>query len=118
MTSIVRDQFACETEQLYLPRVTLDLTKGRRDVTLEHRPRLLGATSDADIDDVLSEGEQTALGLSGFLTDVEFDESKSAVVLDDPVSSLDAGRRSRVTRRLAELAQSRQVIVLPMRQLS
>jgi hypothetical protein len=78
---------------------------------LEHRPRLLGATVDADIDDVLSEGEQTALGLAGFLTEVEFDESKSAVVLDDPVSSLDAGRRSRVARRLVEVAQDRQVIV-------
>ncbi|WP_270256637.1 AAA family ATPase [Kocuria marina] len=111
VTSIVRDQFTRETEQLYLRRVTLDPTKGRRDVTLEHRPRLLGAILDADIENVLSEGEQTALGLAGFLTEVEFDESKSAVVLDDPVSSLDAGRRSRVARRLTELAQSRQVIV-------
>jgi hypothetical protein len=65
----------------------------------------------AEIDDVLSEGEQTALGLAGFLTEVEFDESKSAAVLDDPVSSLDAGRRSRVATRLAELSQDRQVIV-------
>lgn len=111
VTSVVRDQFTRETERLSLRKVTLDPTGGRRDATLEHRPRLLGATVDADIDDVLSEGEQTALGLAGFLTEVEFDESKSAVVLDDPVSSLDAGRRSRVARRLVELAQDRQVIV-------
>jgi energy-coupling factor transporter ATP-binding protein EcfA2 len=111
VTSIVRDQFTRETERLSLRKVTLAPTGGRRDATLEHRPRLLGATFDADIDDVLSEGEQTALGLAGFLTEVEFDVSKSAVVLDDPVSSLDAGRRSRVARRLAELAQDRQVIV-------
>jgi len=111
VTSVVRDQFTRETERLSLRRVTLDPTGGRRDATLEHRPRLLGATIDADIDHVLSEGEQTALGLAGFFTEVEFDESKSAVVLDDPVSSLDAGRRSRVARRLVELAQDRQVIV-------
>lgn len=111
VTTVVRDQFTRETERLSLRRVTLAPTGGRRDVTLEHRPRLLGATIDADIADVLSEGEQTALGLAGFLTEVEFDESKSAVVLDDPVSSLDAGRRSRVARRLVELAQGRQVIV-------
>lgn len=111
VTSVVRDQFTRETERLHLRKVTLDPTSGRRDVTLEHRPRLLGATVSADIDDVLSEGEQTALGLAGFLTEVEFDETKSAVVLDDPVSSLDAGRRSRVALRLVELAQSRQVIV-------
>jgi hypothetical protein len=78
---------------------------------LEHRPKLLGATLNANIDNVLSEGEQTALGLAGFLTEVMFDESESAVVLDDPVSSLDAGRRSRVAQRVVELAQDRQVIV-------
>lgn len=111
VTSVVRDQFTRETERLHLRKVTLDPTSGRRDVTLEHRPRLLGATVSAAIDYVLSEGEQTALGLAGFLTEVEFDETKSAVVLDDPVSSLDAGRRSRVARRLVELAQSRQVVV-------
>ena len=111
VTSVVRDQFTRETERLHLRKVTLDPTAGRRDATLEHRPKLLGATVNADIDHVLSEGEQTALGLAGFLTEVEFDDSKSGVVLDDPVSSLDAGRRSRVAKRLIELAQDRQVIV-------
>lgn len=111
VTSVVRDQFTRETERLHLRKVTLDPTGGRRSVTLEHRPRLLGAAVDASIDHVLSEGEQTALGLAGFLTEVEFDDSKSAVVLDDPVSSLDAGRRSRVAKRLVELAQDRQVVV-------
>ena len=111
VTSVVRDQFTRETERLHLRKVTLDPTRGRRETTLEHRPKLLGATVDANIGHVLSEGEQTALGLAGFLTEVEFDESRSGVVLDDPVSSLDAGRRSRVAKRLVELAQDRQVIV-------
>jgi hypothetical protein len=111
VTSVVRDQFTRETERLHLRRVTLDPARGRRDATLEHQPKLLGATVKVDIDNVLSEGEQTALGLAGFLTEVEFDESKSAVVLDDPVSSLDAGRRSRVATRLVELARDRQVVV-------
>jgi energy-coupling factor transporter ATP-binding protein EcfA2 len=111
VTSVVRDQFTRETERLHLRKVTLDPTGGRRNVTLEHRPKLLGATLNANIDNVLSEGEQTALGLAGFLTEVMFDESESAVVLDDPVSSLDAGRRSRVAQRVVELAQDRQVIV-------
>lgn len=111
VTSVVRDQFTRETERLHLRKVTLDPTGGRRNVTLEHRPKLLGATVSASIDDVLSEGEQTALGLAGFLTEVMFDDSKSAVVLDDPVSSLDAARRSRVANRLVELAKDRQVIV-------
>jgi hypothetical protein len=60
---------------------------------------------------VLSEGEQTALGLAGFFTEVHFEQSKSAIVLDDPVSSLDHVRRGYVARRLVEIAKERQVVV-------
>ena len=60
---------------------------------------------------VLSEGEQTALGLAGFFTEAYLDESLSAIVLDDPVSSLDHIRRGHVASRLADLATRRQVIV-------
>ena len=59
----------------------------------------------------MSEGEQTALGLAGFLTEAYFDDTKSAIVLDDPVSSLDHIRRAHVATRLAEFALDRQVIV-------
>lgn len=111
VTEQVRDHFTRETETLRLRKVTLTRTAGRRDVSPEHRPTLLGSARSTPIESVLSEGEQTALGLAGFLTEVEFDSSKSGVVLDDPVSSLDAGRRSRVAARLVDLATSRQVIV-------
>lgn len=111
VTGLVRDQFTRETERLHLRNLTLDPAGGRRNATLEHRPKLLGARENAKINRVLSEGEQTALGLAGFLTEVEFDATMSGVVLDDPVSSLDAGRRSRVAKRLVELARERQVIV-------
>jgi len=57
VTSVVRDQFTRETERLHLRTVTLDPTSGRSDVTLEHRPRLLGATMNVAINNVLSEGE-------------------------------------------------------------
>jgi ABC-type glutathione transport system ATPase component len=60
---------------------------------------------------VLSEGEQTALGLAGYFTEAHFDASKSALVLDDPVTSLDHIRRAQVARRLAQLATDRQVVV-------
>lgn len=66
-----------------------------------------GATARA----VLSEGEQTVLGLAGFFTEAEFDSSRSGVVFDDPVTSLDHVRRDKVAERLAQLAKSRQVIV-------
>lgn len=111
VTAEVRDHFTRETERLELRRVTLNRTGRGRNSALEHQPSLLGSRRNAGVDQVLSEGEQTALGLAGFLTEVELDMSLSSVVFDDPVSSLDAERRSKVAQRLVELASQRQVIV-------
>jgi len=111
VTAIARTQFACEVERLNLQRITLNPVGGRHTSTLEHKPELQDATVLVDVTAVLSEGEQTVLGLAGFLTEVQLDDSKSTVVFDDPVSSLDAGRRSKVATRLVKLAAERQVIV-------
>ena len=110
VTREVRDQFTRESERLRLRRITLDHTSGVKGRLL-HRPTLLGAARSAAVARVLSEGEQTALGLSGFFTEVTFDATMSALVLDVPVTSLDHGRRSLVAQRLAEFATDRQVIV-------
>jgi hypothetical protein len=60
--------------------------------------------------DILSEGECRAVALARFLTDVDT-AGGAAMVLDDPVSSLDHGYRSRAAARLAKAAVDRQVIV-------
>ncbi|HEU5063652.1 MAG TPA: AAA family ATPase [Solirubrobacterales bacterium] len=61
---------------------------------------------------VLSTGEQTALATAFFLAELRVSSERSAIVLDDPVSSLDHQRRDHVATRLAEEAAHRQVIVL------
>jgi translation initiation factor RLI1 len=60
---------------------------------------------------VFSEGEKSALGLAALFTEACLDESRSTVILDDPVTSLDHVRRCRVATRLAELAKDRQVVI-------
>lgn len=110
VTTLVRDRFTRESDRLRLERVTLEDTGGHKG-RLQHRPAFVGAVQQAAIAKVLSEGEQTALGLAGFFTEAFLDDSKSAIVLDDPVSSLDHIRRGRVASRLVELAQERQVVV-------
>jgi energy-coupling factor transporter ATP-binding protein EcfA2 len=110
VTSLVRDRFTRESDRLRLERVTLEDTGGHKG-QLRQRPAFLGAVQRADMALVLSEGEKTALGLAGYLTEAFFDESHSAMVLDDPVTSLDHIRRTYVARRLAEFARDRQVIV-------
>jgi hypothetical protein len=110
VTALVRDRFTRESDRLRLERIELQKTGGQKG-RLRHRPALLGATTPQPVGEVLSEGEQTALGLAGFFTEAHFDDSKSALVLDDPVTSLDHIRRAHVARRLAQLAGDRQVIV-------
>ena len=110
VTALVRDRFTRESDRLQLERIELKKTGGQKG-KLRHRPSLLGAKVAKPVEQVLSEGEQTALGLAGYFTEAHFDDSKSALVLDDPVTSLDHRRRAHVARRLAELASDRQVIV-------
>jgi ABC-type uncharacterized transport system ATPase subunit len=61
---------------------------------------------------VLSTGEQTALATAFFLAELQVSSERSAIVLDDPVSSLDHQRREHVAARLVEEAAKRQVVVL------
>lgn len=110
VTVAVQDRFSRESERLRVEGVTLQDKKGRQGALL-HKPDFIGATLTASLPQVLSEGEQTALGLAGFFTEAHFDQSRSSLVLDDPVTSLDHERRGRVAERLVDLAKERQVIV-------
>ncbi len=110
VTSLILDRYTRESDRLGVERVTLQDAGGRKG-QLRQRPALLGAAVKAPLPRVLSEGEQTALGLAGFFTEVYFDRTRSALIFDDPVTSLDHERRARAAKRLAEFAKDRQVIV-------
>jgi len=60
---------------------------------------------------ILSEGEQRAIALASFLAEVQLGKSSGAVVLDDPVSSLDHRRRWEVAHRLVHESLTRQVVI-------
>lgn len=110
VTEEARDRFAHETDRLGLERVTFKATKARKGALL-HKADFLNARPGARLEQVLSEGEQTALGFAGFLTEADFDASRSALVFDDPVSSLDHMKRESVARRIVALAEERQVVL-------
>ena len=71
----------------------------------------LKTSAKAKLDHVLSDGEQRALALGFFLAEVAVSDERSAIVLDDPVSSLDHDRRLYLARRFVEESQRRQVII-------
>ncbi len=60
---------------------------------------------------VLSEGEKRAVALTDFLTEVALDTSSNAIILDDPVTSLDMQWRELVAAYLVKASSNRQVII-------
>ena len=110
ITEVVRDTFTRETDRLHLERVTIARTRGDKGALL-HQPKLVGARQSVKLPRVFSEGERTALGLAACFTEAHLDASRSALVLDDPVNSLDHVRRGLVAARLAAIADNRQVVV-------
>ncbi len=60
---------------------------------------------------ILSEGEQKAISLAQFLTELQLDNSRAPIVFDDPVNSLDHHIIDEVAKRLISLSSDRQVVV-------
>lgn len=61
--------------------------------------------------EILSDGEQNAISLAEFLTEVQLDSSQTPVVFDDPVTSLDHHIIDDIARRLINLSRERQVVI-------
>lgn len=60
---------------------------------------------------VLSEGEQRAIALADFLTEIEVCNLKGGIIFDDPVNSLDHERKLYIANRLVEESKRRQVVI-------
>lgn len=75
----------------------------------------LDSQQEAEIRDVASEGEQKAIALATFLTELATGSGSVPLVLDDPISSLDHRWSHRVAERIVEESQQRQVIVFTHR---
>jgi hypothetical protein len=96
----------CGAENL---RITLSSAGGQYGEK-RFRVQLPGATQ-AEVQDVLSEGEHRCIALAAFLAELSTEPSRSALVLDDPVCSLDHQWRRLVAKRLVDEARQRQVVV-------
>lgn len=63
------------------------------------------------LSEILSEGEQKAIALAEFLTELQLDNSQAPIIFDDPVNSLDHHIIDDVSRRLLKLSKDRQVVI-------
>lgn len=111
ITPRVRDRFQEEIQKLAASRVRVDIVRsGGKFGSPQYQVRLF-ANERAKVHMVLSEGEQTCVALSVFLTELATASYASTLVFDDPVSSLDHRWRQKVAARLVEEAKVRQIIV-------
>jgi len=110
VTNQLRTRLATELQALRVDHVPVRV--GARGLRGKTAVRLqLNANRQVDVREVLSEGEQRALALAFFLAEVAVLEHDGAIILDDPISSLDHLRRSYVAQRLVQEASKRQTII-------
>ena len=73
--------------------------------------RRKAVSANYKLDAVLSEGEQKVISLADFLAELGLKTSSAPVIFDDPITSLDYKRMAEVVSRIAEMSETRQVIV-------
>lgn len=89
--------------------VVMEQTHGKKGIS-KFGLRLVKA-GNSKVADIASEGERRCVALAAFLSELSQASHQSALVFDDPVSSLDHSYRERIAERLATESKSRQVIV-------
>lgn len=110
------DRFNAEMQKLggkSLPVVMSHRSQGKGRFTF--CAELLNPKQVIHNSEVLSEGEQRVIALAAFLADATGSDRSLPMVFDDPISSLDQRFEEAVADRIAELAESRQVIVFTHR---
>lgn len=101
-----------EFASLKVNKIKVDLNKTGRAGVVFHQLKLQSKFfPEINLSDVLSEGEQRAIALASFLSELHTSPSKCGIIFDDPVSSLDQNRRENVALRLVEESKKRQVII-------
>lgn len=111
VTNRLRGRFAKEVDKLGVAGLAIELQQAKASAGVPYfQVRLINKPSEP-VGKILSEGEHRCVALAAFLAELATIEAQSAIVFDDPVSSLDHQHRDKVAARLADEGQNRQVIV-------
>jgi ABC-type cobalamin/Fe3+-siderophores transport system ATPase subunit len=114
LTPDLIDAFKTELNALGETRVPISVKpSGAAGEKTAHEMLLEGAKAlgGTRMSQVLSEGEARVVAIAGFLAELKLAPHANAVVLDDPVSSLDHVFTGKIAARLAQEGLTRQVII-------
>lgn len=111
VTNRLRARFAQEIDKLGVAGLAIELQQAKSSAGIPFFHVRLISKPDEPVGKVLSEGEHRCVALAAFLAELATIDTASAIVFDDPVSSLDHVHRDKVAERLANESLNRQVIV-------
>ncbi|MCK9399729.1 MAG: AAA family ATPase [Bacteroidales bacterium] len=113
LTPELLNAFKAELSELGATRVPISLKASGDIGETVHEMWLEGANilNRARTSQILSEGEARVIAIAGFLAELQLAPHANAIVLDDPVSSLDHVFTGKIAARLAREGLKRQVII-------
>lgn len=103
--------FADERSNLKFDHVEVDLAPAGGSKGALYHKLILRRAPKSDVAEVVSEGEARCLSIASFFAELSTADDRSAILFDDPVSSLDHTWRDSVAERLVAEAENRQVVV-------
>lgn len=107
----LKESFKTELANLEFNHVEVDLKEAGGSEGVFYHKLILTRNPGVDVPKVVSEGEQRCISIAAFFAELSTADDPSAIVFDDPVSSLDFEWRSNVAKRLVLESKTRQVIV-------
>lgn len=111
VTEKLQSSFQEELVKLKFSNVEVELQEAGGERGALYHKLVLKRAPNIEVPKVVSEGEARCLSIAAFFAELSTADDPSAILFDDPVSSLDHKWRSIIARRLVEEAKSRQVIV-------
>lgn len=111
VTEKLKKSFQHELKKLKFKHVDVELTESGGSLGNLYHKLVLTKAPGVVLPRVVSEGEQRCLSIAAFFAELSTADDPSAILFDDPVSSLDYKWRDSVAQRLVEEAKHRQVMV-------
>ena len=111
VTKQLQESFKNELKKFDFSHVEVELQEVGAERGSLYHSLVLTRAPNMELPKIMSEGEARCLSIAAFFAELSTASDPSAILFDDPVSSLDHMWRSKVAERLTEEAKDRQVIV-------
>lgn len=111
----LKDTFNTELQSIYRDGLIVELQQAKTRYGVTYSEIVLSSATaprtDLKPEEVMSESEQKVISLAGYFAELSLSPHTSAIVLDDPITSLDHFNIERIAKRIVQESSKRQVIV-------